>query len=232
MAKTDRISQSLTRREQVLGWAWMVFQLCFLPTLLTNGNGLLGSPFSAATVNFLYFSLNFIGVILIFYRFLEKNLISLGKHFLTAVRGALLGFLVYYGATTLLNQGIHALFPGFANVNDSSVAAMLRLRELPMVIGTVFLVPVAEEVLHRGLVFGSLCRKDPGLAYALSALLFCGVHVVGYVGSADGLTLTLCFLQYLPAALCLAWAYVRGDNIFAPILMHMLINAMNIYAVR
>lgn len=232
MAKYDRISDSLTRKEQILGWIWLVFQLCFLPTLLAAGNGWLGNPLTNATVNFLYFVLNFLGVVLIFHQFLGKNVISLGKRFFPCIQGAFLGFFVYYGSTTLLNQVIYSLFPGFSNVNDANVASMAQLHYLTMVIGTVFLVPVAEEVLHRGLVFGTLYRKHRGLGYALSACLFCAVHVVGYVGKTDALTLCLCFVQYIPASLCLSWAYVQGDNIVTPILMHMVINAMGIYAVR
>ena len=46
------------------------------------------------------------------------------------------------------------------------------------------------------------------------------------------LTLILCFIQYLPAGLCLAWTYSKADNIFAPILVHALNNAIAIGLVR
>ena len=99
-----------------------------------------------------------------------------------------------------------------------------------MVIGTVLLVPVAEEVLFRGVVFHSLYRVNRGLGYILSAAIFCAVHVIGYIGSTDFLTLALCYIQYLPASLCLAWAYTEADNIFAPILIHIVVNTMVILA--
>ena len=66
--------------------------------------------------------------------------------------------------------------------------------------------------------------------YILSALVFCAIHVISYIGSADPLTLVLCFVQYLPASLCLAWAYTEADNIFAPILIHIAVNTMSILA--
>jgi membrane protease YdiL (CAAX protease family) len=56
--------------------------------------------------------------------------------------------------------------------------------------------------------------------------------VLGYIGSADLLTLALCFLQYIPAGLCLAWAYDASGSIFAPVLIHTVINALGILSLR
>ena len=42
----------------------------------------------------------------------------------------------------------------------------------------------------------------------------------------------MAFLQYLPAGLCLAWAYTKADTIFAPILIHAIINAVSIGLVK
>ena len=44
--------------------------------------------------------------------------------------------------------------------------------------------------------------------------------------------LALCLLQYLPAGLCLAVAYEKSDSILCPILMHTVINAIGVYAMR
>ena len=66
----------------------------------------------------------------------------------------------------------------------------------------------------------------------LSVFVFAAVHVVGYIGQWDTLTLVLCFVQYIPAGLCLAWSYTRSDTIFAPILIHAAINFIAIRGLR
>jgi membrane protease YdiL (CAAX protease family) len=124
------------------------------------------------------------------------------------------------------------LFPWFSNVNDAAVSSLLRLDYIPMLIGTILLVPIAEEVLYRGVVFGSLYVKNHTLGYVLGTAIFCAVHIIGYIGVYEPLTLALCFIQYIPAGLCLAWAYTESENIFAPILVHMAVNAMGVYALR
>ena len=113
-----------------------------------------------------------------------------------------------------------------------SIAAMAGQNGSLMFVGTVFLVPVAEEVFYRGLIFRCLSSKSRLVAYPVSIAVFALVHVAGYIGSADALTLLLCFLQYLPAGYCLAWCYANTGTIVTPILMHMIVNAYGIYNLR
>ena len=61
---------------------------------------------------------------------------------------------------------------------------------------------------------------------------FAAIHVLGYIGSADVARLVLCFIQHLPAGMCLAWTYTKADNIFAPVVVHAIVNAVSIGALR
>jgi membrane protease YdiL (CAAX protease family) len=81
-------------------------------------------------------------------------------------------------------------------------------------------------------IFGSIYKRSRILGYAVSALVFAALHVIGYIGFFAPTHLLLCFLQYIPAGLCLAWAYVMADTIWAPILMHIAINQMGVLAMR
>ena len=92
--------------------------------------------------------------------------------------------------------------------------------------------PIAEECFYRGLIFRNLYDKSPFLAYALSMILFSLAHVLAYVGMEDFGTLALCFIQYLPPAFALAWCYRRSGSIFAPILIHMVVNQTGMLLMR
>ena len=124
------------------------------------------------------------------------------------------------------------LLPGFSNINDAAITELARTNYALMLIGVVFLVPLTEEMLYRGLIFRNLWQSSKVAAYLLSMAAFAAVHVLGYIGSEDITTLLICFLQYLPAGLCLAWTYTKADNIFAPILVHAIVNAIAIGALR
>lgn len=232
MAKKKKSMVTMTRSELGLGWVWLVFEVMLLPTLLNLLNSLLPVPLSSAHLNFIYYCVNCGFILGFFHKFLGRSLASAGNGFWDFLQAAVLGFVGYWVANRALSGLVALLFPGFANLNDQTVAALAGSHYVLMVIGTVLLVPVAEEVLFRGVVFGSIRRKSRLWAYLVSVALFAFVHVSGYLSGGDWLRLALSFVQYIPAGLFLAWSYEKADSIFAPIVIHTAINAIGIYAMR
>lgn len=227
-----KLSISLTRRELLWGWIYLLFQLLVLPYLLIIGNGYLPRPLPEAAINFIFFLINFLSVLGIGHRFLWDSLRHAIAAPLRCLRFAVLGFFIYFAANILIGNLIVSIRPDFANVNDSAISAITQNNFTLMSLGTVLLVPPVEEFLYRGLVFGPLYNKSKFLAYLISTVAFCAIHVVGYIGSYDYELLLLCFLQYIPAGICLGWAYAQADTILAPILMHIAINQIGMQALR
>ncbi len=222
----------MTKNEVRFGWAFYVLQLLILPSLLVWGNHLLLQPLSEAALNFALFALNFLCTTVIFHRFLLTS----GQQALAApfrtLRMAFYGLLLYYAGIILVGTLILTLRPDFANANDANILALTQDNYPLMALGTIVLVPITEETLYRGLIFRGLHPKSRLAAYAVSALVFAAVHVIGYIGTMDWGLLGLSLLQYLPAGLALAWAYEKADTIWAPILMHMTINQISITFMR
>ena len=148
------------------------------------------------------------------------------------LRFALLGLLIYFGGSYLTGLLIAYIDPNFSNINNSTILEMAQDNYALIVLCTVLLVPFTEELLYRGMLFGSLQSKSRPAAYIVSTLAFGLIHITGYIGTAEPLTLLLCFLQYIPAGISLAWAYEKADSIWAPILMHMTINQISISLMR
>ena len=148
------------------------------------------------------------------------------------LRAAFYGLILYFIATYLLSDLILFIRPDFSNINDSSIAAMTKANFTLVSLGTILLVPPVEEFLYRGIIFGQMSNRSKLLGYVVSTLLFAAIHVVGYIGSYDAGLLALCFLQYIPAGLCLGWTYLKADNIWAPIFMHITINQIGMQTMR
>lgn len=219
-------------REQAAGWMFFFLQLSPLPSLLILLNNLLDAPRTDAEINCFYYIFSFAVVAVIFHRFLWRSLRSSLKNPFFLLKTAFLGVLVYFGSNYLVSYLSHLLIPTFHNVNDQNVAGMVQQQPMLLSLCVVFLVPVTEELLYRGLLFGSLYRKNTVLGYAVSTLVFCAIHVMGYIGTAPLSLLLLNFVQYIPAGLTLAWAYTKADSIWAPILMHITINQIGILSMR
>lgn len=227
-----KLSVSLTQNEFFWGWIWLPVQLIVIPTILEVINLLLVEPLSYAQMNFVSFSVNFIGVTVIFHKFL----LSCGKISLSqpwrCLRAAGIGLMLYWGLTFMFGMLLHAVSPDFTNVNDNSIGALVKENYELVAFGTVLLVPVSEETLFRGLIFGSLYNRNRLIAYVISIITFAAMHVIGYIGRYPATQLLLCFLQYVPAGMSLAWAYTKADSIWAPILMHIAINQIGVLSMR
>ena len=227
-----KLSISTTRREAFLGWGYLLVSMFGLPYLIGWVSTLLARPLTEAMANIVYFAVNFLCVVIIFHRFLFSSLKAAVKNPWRCLRFAFLGLLIYYGASLILSQIILRIDPEFANVNDSNLMELSKENYSLMAFCTTLLVPITEETLYRGLLFQGLQRKSRILAYLLSSLIFAGIHVMGYIGFADTRTLLLCYVQYLPAGLSLAWAYEKADTIVAPMLIHITINQLAMSVMR
>lgn len=219
-----------TRKETILAMLYLALELLVIPSVLVIVNMLLPQPLNDARLNLVFFILNFVSVGLILRKFIRKELTAIQPGELLG--SALKGLLAYWAMSYFVTLFILVINPDFANINDSSVAGMVRQDFLVSVIGTVILVPPCEELLFRGVIFGALYNRRPVAAYMVSALCFSAVHLLGYIGLYPWDTLLLCFLQYIPAGIALAWAYVRSGSILAPIIMHTVVNAMGIATMR
>ena len=232
MKRNRSFSGNLTNQETIGGFSYLVFELLFLPSILSWINGHFEHPLNSAELNFVFFLINFMAILLIFHDFLGRSLKQVSQHPAIFCQAVILGFVAYYACSRATTWVVRLLVPSFSNYNDQSIAAMLKSNYFLMVVGTVILVPPVEECLYRGLIFRNLYGKSRWAAYVVSILVFAIIHILGYIGTYSPLELLMAFLQYLPAGLCLAWAYTKADTIFAPILIHAAINFMSINGLR
>ena len=227
-----QLSVTPSRRERLIGGIYLATQLLLLPVLLVVCNQLFRWQLSEAELNFLFFCVNFICVVAIFHRFILKNTKAALGAPLQVLANAMGGYLLYTVTAGMVSQLILSLYPDFYNVNDSFVFQMLSDKFGIIFVGTVFLVPITEEILYRGLVFGGLYNRSRMLAYGVSTLLFAVLHVYSYIGTYSPFQLLLCLFEYIPAGMILGWIYARTDTLWTPILIHVAVNAIAVLAVR
>lgn len=211
-------------QETVAGFCYLAFQLLLLPELLTLLNARLSVPLRDSELNFVFYLINFLAVLLIFRDFLGSAAEQALRHPAYLCQAVILGLAAYYACLTTVDLVIGLLVPSFSNYNDSAITVMQQENRLIMILGTVALVPTVEECFFRGLIFRNLYEKSHWAAYLVSMLAFALVHILGYAGQYSPLEMLLALLQYLPAGLCLAWSYTKADTIFAPIAIHAVVN--------
>lgn len=230
MRRNKSLSLCPDHYESLWGFTYLAFQILLLPSLLISLNDYLG--LRDAELNFLFFFINFIAVICIFHDFLGASAKLMTAHPAYFCQAVVLGLAAYFACAEALNWAIRFIDPGFSNANDASIVALEHSGRLLTLIGTAILVPPVEECLYRGLIFRNLYGRNRWAAYIVSILAFAAIHIMGYISLYSPLELCLAILQYLPAGLCLAWAYTKADTIFAPIVIHAIINIIGLYRMR
>ena len=218
------LGPNLSKAETIAGFCYLPFYLVLLSVILSYGAALLGITMSTLTLNVCYFTLNTIFIWIIFRRFLISSFRAI--HFWELVQAVILGFALYYASNWLLSFLVSLLNLGITSFNDMTVQGLAVANRWVTIICTVLIAPVVEETLVRGLVFGSVRRKNRILAYIVSILLFSLMHVWQYVPTQGIMPVLLAAVQYIPASIALGWTYEKAGTIWAPIFLHMIINGI------
>ena len=219
----------LTRQEQFRGLVFFALYFLVFPVLKMGVewffDHFFGLYLSEAMSAAVYYLILGVLTVLVFAGFL-KNALGILLDFLPENLLAFASGLVGAGALHVL---VTLLPWPVENPDAISWAEQYAYSPGATVVIVVFLMPLIDEVLFRGLVFGSLRRYSRPLAWAASVLLFMLYSVWTFaVAYGDARYLVLAF-QYLPMALALTWCYDRGGSIWSAVLLHAVIDAFTLF---
>jgi len=232
--KREQFPFPMKRTEAILGWVWLAvhsFLLPYLVRLLDIGLQAGGTNLSSMQLNILYFAISFVFLLCTMFRYLKCSSADLVKNVMDTLRALLFGFLVYFLlqriCTWLLNWAITGKLV-LSTASLSEVIASSRLNEGVSVWVAALLAPVVEEVLFRGVAFGTLRKTSRFLAYVVSILLFALYLMWEALLGGFSWTDLLYMLRYVPAGFALAWCYEKSHTVLGPILLHILFNFVSV----
>ena len=228
----EPFSITMRRYEINAGILWLLFYLLLMGDVVGLLLRFLGVSVSTATLNAVFFVVNFIVTVIIFRRFLAYSLPLAADKPLKFLSGILLGFCIYEGFQVALGILYGVLFPNLWTPNDENIRSIAAESYHIMWAGAVLLGPLTEETLLRGLIFGNLRRKNRVAAYIVTALVFALMHILGYVLEMDVVTFLLNFALYALPSVALCAAYEYAGTVWAPIALHMILNALSMYAMN
>jgi membrane protease YdiL (CAAX protease family) len=172
---------------------------------------------------------SFLLAVLLFKDYLIDNLHAFGARLGRSVFSMFLSYVLLYAITFAMALLLAGWLGSAENPNDSAVEELAKLYNKPTVVIAVFLAPLIEEILFRGMIFGSIWKKNRFFAYLISWLLFGAAHLVQYaILYGDWKVLALMF-EYLPPSIAWAWCYRRSGSIWTSVFMHMLYNGMSMW---
>ena len=217
----------MLRRERICGWIWLPIHIILLPLILVPIIYLLVGPdkMTDAGANVIYYLISFAFVLVAFWSFLRESF----DRFVGNLRGALLAMVIAYAIQLVLSLGLQALMGVFGELetpNNDAIGELANLEYKKMFAVAVLMAPITEEVLFRGVLFGSLAQKHRWLGWVVSVAVFCLYHVWQFAVVEQDWTVLISAIEYIPLTVAITYCYDRTQTIWTPIFFHIFTNSL------
>lgn len=223
MREERPFASGLEKKDILLGGIYLPFHILALPQLLE----LLGARNAWLTPGWesvIWYGLGFVYLVAVLFRWLREQFLQACDHVGTVLWNVAGAYALYYflalGAQYLLT--LLGADPA-ANPNNAGLLSLTGQDYRFVRAIALFVAPVVEEVLFRGIVFGALRERSRLLALAASIGLFALYHLWRYAAAGDFSAL-IYGIQYIPASLVLCLCYERTGSIWTAVLFHMVNN--------
>lgn len=223
----EGFQQLMTPTERILGWIWLPVNTFLLPILAAVYVYANPGQLSDGALNLITYAVSALAVLLMLHRFWRESFHRMLERPGRCLGAMLLGVLVNYALSLVVSPVLMMALDGAVDNPNNAALVEIAQQDLGMIkAASIFLAPLVEESLFRGVVFGSLRPKHRFWAYAVSAGLFALLHVWQYILVSADASLLVYVLQYIPSAVALAACYERSGSIWPPIFLHMLLNSL------
>ena len=215
----------MSRRETVLGLIYLPIHVILLPLLLPKVFESLGLS-GTETMNLVYYGIGVVFCFVCLWAFLRGGYDGL----LDKLGFCVVSFLMALGLDYILSYAVSLLLMDYS---AAEAAAEVDLEEIAIVSSGViraagiFMVPIVDQALFQGVIFGSLHKKGRLVAYVTTIVLFAAAHTWQYVATSGDWGYWVYALQYVPFSIAACWLYERTNTVWLPIGFHMMINAMS-----
>lgn len=227
--RNDTFRDLMRPAERIAALIYLPIHIVALPMVLPY-LAYLSPQLSAVDINLIYYLTGFAYMLILCWRFLHASfnaaLDAIGR-FLMAI---LTAYLLELALSMILSSLLVVL--GGADIyspNNETITQMAPEGYNKLIAMTVFMAPIVEEILFRGLIFGSLRRRNRLAAWIVSVAIFSLYHIWQY--AIDDPIYLISAVLYIPGSISLNWCYERSGSIWAPILYHMLTNAIGMGAI-
>ena len=226
----------MMKRERIAGYIYLPIHMFILPMLIDIVvPGIfynLNIPLTDANINLAYYGVSFIFVLIGFFKYLRTSFSYIFDRPLRALTSAVFGLVLHYAMLAAISVAMAYFISDLVNPNTEAIINETKINTNSMTVIALLLAPIVEEVLFRGVLFGTIRLKSRALAYIVSAIAFALLHLWSNLVMDFEWIKLLYLLQYVPGAIVLAWCYERSNTIWSPIVLHMAINFISLMQTR
>lgn len=206
----------------LFGILWMMnFGLKFL--LAAGVNIDVGNNATVAWWNLIYYIFLLALLVCVFSSFLHREWSQFISNKKFCMQGWFTWFFVALGGNLAGSVAVLLLLPQQLNPNQEAINSAVKTAALPMILATIIIGPICEEIIFRGFIFRCLRKHSWIIAHIVSAALFAFNHLWQDIISGNW-SLLLMTIPYFLMGIALSSAYESKRNLAIPISIHMAVN--------
>lgn len=175
--------------------------------------------------NVVYYVLVFLASFFLFHRFLREDFLDLLEWLPENLAAAGLALVLAVGARLLLSF----LPLPVEDLIARQYAEQFRVAPVPTLTLILVLIPLMEETLYRGLLYGLMRKFDKKLALVVCILFYVLSLLWRYAYEAGDPSILLLSLLYLPLSAAATLCYEAGGSVWAATLVHGGFNGLLLY---
>ena len=221
----------MKKAERVLGIVYIPVHAVVLPILIAVICAIAGIELSGPYQMLLYYTIAFVLVFAMMFRFLRSSFSDFIGNFWLSVQALILGY-VFYRFMLWVAALIMDWFVSGNDPNSEAIISDIVENFKVMLVVTSILAPIVEETVFRGALFGTIRQKNRTLAYIVSIVVFSLFHLWDSLLFDFSWNTLLHIVYYVPPSIALAWSYERSGTIWTPILLHSIMNLLTSIQVR
>ena len=220
---------TMSKPQRIAGLIYLPFHILILPLFINMLAEYLPGGLSDTAANAVYYGLSFTFCIICMWKYLRIAFDFLLDNVATNITAMLFGGVSYLLLNYLASGVLFAILGDEQVASNNELISSLADESSRAVLAlTVFVAPIVEEVLFRGVVFGSLAPKHRRMAFVASIALFAFYNVWQLVLSTMDPKMFVYMIMSIPMGYALAWAYEKTNCLWVPIFLHMLINVLTV----
>lgn len=178
-----------------------------------------------AEANILYYAVLFALCLILFWNFLKEDFLKLMDWVPENTFGILLGLV----GAGMMNALLRLLPFPVADPIPRQYAAEFGAAPIPTLVLLLLLIPLVEETLFRGLLFGQFRGYSRPLAYIITSAFYALAAVWRYALERGDARYLLLSVVYLPLSIACTWCYDNGGSVWATAFLHAGLNGVILF---
>lgn len=178
-----------------------------------------------AEANVIYYGVLFAACLILFWRFLKEDFQSLVDWLPENTAGILLGL----AGAGVMNALLRLLPFPVSDPIPAQYAAEFGAAPIPTLALLLLLIPLVEETLFRGLLFGQFRGYSRPLAYVITSVFYALAAVWRYALERGDARYLLLSVVYLPLSIACTWCYDNGGSVWATAFLHAGLNGIILF---